>query len=205
MSKDLQPIRNNQVPSCVDSLTLDIRGGKNNIYNNVGTVQNVYKTETYQIADWTELSKPHSYDYYNLFVVDDFSNGVILIPKELILRNKETDSSIIKLHSRLIEDSQKKLCMYPALVVCRNTSKDVVFGYLSAINILEDVVRVKCIPCKGIERSILKNLFEELGLLSVIASNELESVHWAVKHINLVSILEKVGIAVPRIVMGMQE
>lgn len=199
MSTDITTTKENAV-------TFGISGGSNTIYAGVQTVEN--KVENYysfgndKIA-LEEIYKPHSRAYMNLFVTDeDFLKGKFCIPKDRVMRRDETSEEIRTAHGRLSCDSVKELCMYPCLVIEKNkiantcSSKDkVLFGLMKDASLLNNSVEIDFIPIMPINREILFAHRDALDLLATMACSELDEIHWAVKKVDVIDILEQNGVS----------
>ena len=123
-----------------------------------------------------------NYEYYNLFVIDqEQMDSLVAIPRHQSL-NAYTD-----------ED--KRL---PSLFVIRNLfgnhtipEQCAGYGYIVDIRQKSDTIIVTASISHVIRQEKLNALESELQLLRAPENNELDSVHWAIKRVNLPKIIQE--------------
>lgn len=137
-------------------------------------------------------------EYYNLFVADQRAlDGYIAIPRKQAL-NDFTEQAIREIYAKPGLAAADDIKALPSLFVIRNhfgnhTDEGQIagFGYVQDIQIKGDAVIVLATQLLPIQQERLNCLEQELRLLSAPENNELDCVHWAIKKVNLLQLIEE--------------
>lgn len=134
--------------------------------------------------------------YYNLFVVESIENQIIKIPRTKALCDSIKDS-VRKKFARCGETEQAEIKKMPSIFASANhnhRSTDAThfawFGFVNNITIQQDNIVVECNPKQQILQQSLNSLECELQIDHSPDSNEFESVHWTIKEVNLLQVLQ---------------
>ncbi|MCI2154393.1 MAG: hypothetical protein LKK26_06565 [Solobacterium sp.] len=137
-------------------------------------------------------------EYYNLIVADQNAlDGMVVIPKRYAL-NDFTDDPIREIFAKpelAAADEIKKL---PSLFLIRNRNgrhsdpgQYAAVGYVMDIKMKGDSIIIQYSTTQQILQERLNELEEELCLKSAPERNELDCVHWAIKKVNLIQVIQE--------------
>lgn len=134
--------------------------------------------------------------YYNLFVVEQSGfNGMMSIPRKNAL-DDYTDVDIRRIYAKPKLAALEDIKQLPSVFVIRNKygnhtdpGQNAGLGYVVNIEELGDVIRITHSPLRPIQQEILNGLEKELKLKSAAEINELDVVHWSIKKVDIMQIL----------------
>ncbi|WP_067783104.1 hypothetical protein [Actinomyces vulturis] len=148
--------------------------------------------------------------YYQLLVSEHFSphHRSLCIPANEALTDGTSAEDKQRL-SRLDEPAVRELLTFPALLMNpnqnhgkANVNQLAFYGYLTSIEVCEGYVRVAYCTQAELPQQALNDLKDSLCLQSAERFNELNLPHWAVKSVNLVSVLHKAGFDMSSVTSG---
>lgn len=139
-----------------------------------------------------------NYEYYNLFVIDqEQMDNILAIPRKHSL-NGYTEESVRKIYALPELAAVEEIKRLPSLFVLRNQygnhtaqSRMAGYGYIMNIQQKSDTIVVTAAISGVIRQEWLNQLESELQLLSAPENNELDCVHWAIKQVNLVQLIQE--------------
>jgi len=139
-----------------------------------------------------------NYEYYNLFVIDqEQMDSLVAIPRRQSL-NDYTAEDIRKVYALPGLAATEEIKRLPSLFVIRNrfgnrTTPDQYagYGYVVDIRRKSDTIIVTASISHVIHQEKLNSMERELQLLSAPENNELDSVHWAIKRVNLPQLIQE--------------
>ena len=147
-----------------------------------------------------QIFKPANpnYEYYNLFVIDqEHLDSLAAIPRRQSL-NEYTEEDVRKIYALPHLAAAEEIKRLPSLFAIRNrygnrTIHEQMAGYGYIVDIAQksDTIVVTASISHVIRQEKLNFLEEELQLLSAPESNELDSVHWAIKRVNLPQLIQE--------------
>lgn len=147
-----------------------------------------------------QVFKPSNpnYEYYNLFVIDqEQMDGILVIPRKQSL-NDFTHEAVRKIYALPGLAAAEEIKRLPSLFVLRNQygnhtseGQNAGYGYVVDIQQKGDTVVVLASIMGVIKQERLNLLEEELQLMSAPENNELDSVHWAIKRVNLAQLIQE--------------
>lgn len=134
--------------------------------------------------------------YYNLFVVDQTGfNGMVSIPRKTAL-DDYTDVDIRRIYAKPKLVALEKIKQLPSVFVIRNKygnhtdpGQNAGLGYVINMEELGDVIRIMHTPLQPIQQELLNGLERELDLKAAAEINELDVVHWSIKKVDIMQIL----------------
>lgn len=134
--------------------------------------------------------------YYNLFVVEQTGfNGMVSIPRKSAL-DDYTDTDIRRIYAKPKLAALEEIKQLPSVFIIRNKygnhtdpGQNAGLGYVVNIEELGDVIRITHSPLRSIQQEILNGLEKELKLKSAAEINELDVVHWSIKQVDIMQIL----------------
>lgn len=134
--------------------------------------------------------------YYNLFVVEQSGfNGMVSIPRKAAL-DDYTDVDIRRIYAKPKLAALTEIKQLPSVFIIRNKygnhtdpEQNAGLGYVVNIEELGDVIRITHSPLRPIQQEILNGLEKELKLKSAAEINELDVVHWSIKQVDIMQIL----------------
>ena len=139
-------------------------------------------------------------DYYNLFITQQGSlDGSIAIPRKASL-NEYTERSVRNIFAKPNLEAADEIKKLPSLFLTRNmygshTAPGHMAGFGYVIDIQEhgDLIQLRYQLMQQIPQEQLNMLVEELQLKAAPERNELDEVHWAIKKVNLLQILQNIN------------
>ena len=138
-----------------------------------------------------------NYEYYNLFVIDQEQMDS-LDPKKKIPASDYTAEEVRKIYALPGLAAAEEIKRLPSLFVIRNrfgnhTIPDQCagYGYIVDIRQKSDTIIVTASISHVIRQEKLNALESELQLLRAPENNELDSVHWAIKRVNLPQLIQE--------------
>ena len=217
MNKELKIQQSNQAPLIPNIQTqVQQTGERNTFINTVATLnQNIYLPndvlpEVYQNARHHKLSTlPLNREYYSLFVTNlvnlsDNNTHFFIEPNRALTENME--AVIKEKFSTLNKIQQEEIKKIPCIFANENehygkagTEQIAILGYIKDIMIRSERIRITPEFCCSIKQSVLNKYLFELGIDGSVATNdrdgfnEFNRTHWAIKEIDLISELQKLG------------
>ena len=139
-----------------------------------------------------------NHEYYNLFVIDQEQlDNVLAIPKVQSL-NEYTAKEVRKIYAQPDLAAAEEIKRLPPLFVIRNQygnrctpDRRAGYGYVTDIRLKGETVVVMASIMHVIRQERLNALENELQLLRAPENNELDSVHWAIKRVNLPQLIKE--------------
>ena len=139
-----------------------------------------------------------NHEYYNLFVIDqEQMDSLVVIPRHQSL-NEYTAEEVRKIYAFPGLAAAEEIKRLPSLFVTRtrfgnHTTPDQCagYGYIVDIRQKSDTIIVTASISHVIRQEKLNTLESELQLLRAPENNELDSVHWAIKRVNLPQLIQE--------------
>ena len=215
MNKDLQIASSEQLQNAQPvPVTLTQTGNKN---TQIAYVQN-YDGTTNQTVIIMPGTQPVSgvaigqgvafnYDCYNLFVLgeEQYDDTTFIVPKDRAL-TESTSEEIKTQCAALTPDAIEIIKTFPALFCSENhyyAKTDVdhmaYYGYVTDIKVQDNGIKIRFTILNKLPQQLLNENAMELCIERAKSFNELNRTHWAIKRVNLVEQLEKVGCRVFKI------
>ena len=168
--------------------------------------------EIYTLHEAAISTHPMDTDYYNLFIVHE--RNKMLTPQFVISKNvslkKGTSREIRDELFAMDENAQQRIMSFPAIFTTTNSQQGKTDAnhraILGRVESIEDdgenfVINWGCIrfwnkrnKTPTILQMDLINNADIFGLRVAPCSNELDDVHWAIKKLNVIEALSKIGI-----------
>ena len=189
----------------VSGVSVQVEGNGNIVGSNVEKIENVYNTQMV-VKDSTGKRQRIDISFdrgkYNLFVIDEkkFEYDHFIVPIDAVFAEGTTDE-LIDQFLPITEERKEKLKCYPAVFVPvnkefganANADDVVVFGKIKDITVQENGVFVEFFETGDIDKGELYEQSELLGLGKPRAIPEFKNVHWAIKSIDIIGVLEAAG------------
>lgn len=139
-----------------------------------------------------------NHEYYNLFVIDqEQMDSLVAIPRHQSL-NEYTSEEVRKIYALPGLAAAEEIKRLPSLFVIRNRfgnhtipDQRAGYGYIVDISQKSDTIIVTASISHVIRQEKLNALESELQLLRAPENNELDSVHWAIKRVNLPQLIQE--------------
>lgn len=189
---------------------IDIRGGQNTVYGQIGTIQdnrsNVIIANGQTNQQGIPLRSEWEYEYYNLFVVggetfSSFSQGNFVIPKESALTQFVAED-ICEEISKLDEAAMKRIKGFFCIFAPRNIdyatpgcNQQALLGMITEIQRQDKGFKITYQTLNSIPLTNLHSLSSALRIDGKPTISELDITHWSIKKANLVDTLRKAGIS----------
>lgn len=204
MGNDLIQTDNSSLPS----LGNEYNQNAQKIYNiqhadsiSTGTINTTIIINSNAEKDCNISSNPGSNrDYYNLFVLGGedfslFSSGSFIVPKERALTlymTQELKAQFDTLNPEAIE----QIKTFPSIFSSENdefgtcsTTQKAYLGIVKDIKIQDNGIKIYYQTIHELPQKRLNELLSELSLYGTTEYNELNKTHWAIKEIDLISVL----------------
>ncbi len=150
----------------------------------------------------TNLGAPPKMDmnFYNLFVLspDSFINGGFRVQKTDALQ--DTDGDVVRQLTVLGENEQSLIRSYPTIVAMPNEQCGtatpgctVNYGFITSVQVCDTSILFGFMKLQEIPKSLLIDNATLFGIGRASAYNEFDRTHWAVKKVNVVEELRKLG------------
>lgn len=189
----------------VGGVSVQVEGNNNIIGSNVDKIENVFNTQVV-IKDSTGRRQRIDVSFdrgkYNLFVIDEkkFEYDHFIVPIDCVF-TEGTSDELREQFLPITEEKKEKLKGYPAVFVPvnkefganANADDVVVFGKIKDITVQGNGVFVEFFETGDIDKGELYEQSELIGLGKPRAIPEFKSVHWAIKSIDIIGILEAAG------------
>lgn len=139
-------------------------------------------------------------NYYNLFVLppDSFINGGFRVQKTDALQ--DTDGDVVRQLTTLGKNEQSLIRSYPTIVAMPNEQWGtatpgctVNYGFITSVQVCDTSILFGFMKLQEIPQSLLIDNAAQLGIGRASAYNEFDRTHWAVKKVNVVEELRKLG------------
>jgi len=208
MNKDLQLTSSSNLATSVAPATFTQTGDKSTQIahaNSVHQVINIFVPgRAHQPGNAINTCVSLNLDCYNLFVIgeEDFQGESFIIPKDRALTESMSPDAK-KQFSALSTDAITQIRTFPSLFTSENhlygkTDDDhmAFFGLVIDVKIQDNGIKVYFHKLSAIPQQRLNELAFELALGKASSFNELNRTHWAIKRVNLIEELRKVGIGV---------
>ncbi len=150
----------------------------------------------------TNLGAPPKMDmnFYNLFVLppESFINGGFRVQKTDALQ--DTDGDAVRQLTMLGENEQSLIRSYPTVVAMPNEQCGVAtpgctvhYGFITSIQVCDTSIIFGFMKLQEIPQSLFIDNAALFGIGRASAYNEFDRTHWAVKKVNVVEELRKLG------------
>ncbi len=142
-----------------------------------------------------------NYDCFNFFVLgtEQYDGPTFIVPKNRAL-TESTSDEMKALCAALTPEAIAIVKTFPALFCSENhyftkTDPDhlAYYGYVTDIKVQDNGIKIYFTKLNAFPQQILIDIAAELCIGGARAFNELSRTHWAIKRVNLVEELEKVG------------
>lgn len=187
---------------------ITVSGGNNSFVAHADTVKNnitVMLNDPRSRHGGNRSPIPLNTDFYHLFVMGDetYEDTYFLVPKDRALTEYTSDTLKEKYGSLALE-TIKELLQFPALFAAENRfdgivnkTKDAYFGLVNDIKIQDNGTKVYFTILQTIPQQLLNERCFEFGIVGNGNSPfELYRTHWALKQIDLIEALQRVGVRI---------
>ena len=144
-------------------------------------------------------------NYYNLIVVGDASlvpNGCVFIKKDEAI-TQSTTVEIKETYASLSPEAIAKVKTFPALIATKNhyynktdAEHKAIYGVITGIEVQDNGIKVSYQMLNPVPQQRLNELVQELSIENAPCCNELDNTHWAIKHTNLIKVLQDAGVQI---------
>ncbi len=207
MNDELISSKNQPIVNASQSC-MDISGGNNTIFGQVGTVDN----RSNVLITGGQANRPGvirtnwEYDYYNLFVVggesfSQFSTGDCIVPKEDALTRFVADD-IAEERCKLDDVAINRVMGLFCIFASRNENyaqpgcvQNAFLGVITEIQRQDEGFKIIYQTLNPIPQSKIFELRDGLNIEGKPTISELDDTHWSVKKVNLVETLKAAGIS----------
>lgn len=209
MENKLQPSEPGALQGNAHAATFNLPGDGNTlvahtdaVYNNFSMVLlNGNSTLDGDLGTTVEINP----NYYNLIVVGDASlvpNGCVFIKKDEAI-TQSTTSEIKEAYASLSPEAIAKVKTFPALIATRNhyynktdAGHKAIYGVITGIEVQDNGIKVSYQMLNPVPQQRLNELVQELSIENAPCCNELDNTHWAIKHTNLIKVLQDAGVQI---------
>lgn len=187
---------------------ITVSGGNNSFVAHADTVKNnitVMLNDPRSRHGGNRSPIPLNTDFYHLFVMGDetYEDNYFLVPEGRALTEYTNDTLKVKFGS-LAPETIKELLQFPALFAAENRfdgivnkTKDAYFGLVNDIKIQDNGTKIYFTIFQTIPQQLLNERCFEFGIVGYVKSPfELCRTHWALKQIDLIEALQKVGVKI---------
>ena len=184
---------------------------KNNfvaVSNNNGTINapeiNIYldsKTPKNFVMP-SEISRT----YYNLFVIgtEEYEKNYFFVePARAVSKYERTAPEIVEQFGRLDAESIAQIKTFPSIFAAESRfinytidpTQTAYLGFVKEVKVQQNnLIKIHFEKLQSVSQQTLLNLMSKLEIVGRPRCSELERTHWAIKNINLIEVLEDVGI-----------
>lgn len=209
MSDEIIPSKP-QSPAPGTQTRIDITGGQNTVYGQIGTVQdnrsNVLIAGGQQSQQGMSMRTDWEYEYYNLFVIGgetfyQFSQGDFVVPKEDALTRfvaEDIAEEIRRLDDAAMERVKGFFCIFAprnADYAAPGDEQNALLGVITGIQRQDEGFKVMYQTLNPISQATIHSLSNALCIEGKSTIGELDTTHWSVKKVNLVETLRAAGIS----------
>lgn len=209
MSDEIIPSKA-QLPDSSAPARIDINGGQNTVYGQIGIVQdnrsNVLIAGGQQSQQGMLMRTSWEYDYYNLFVIGgetfcQFSQGDFVVPKEDALTRfvaEDIAEEIKRLDNSAMDRVQGFFCIFAprnADYAEPGNDQNALLGVITGIQRQDEGFKIMYQTLNPIPQATIHSLSDVLCIEGKPTISELDTTHWSVKKVNLVETLRAAGIS----------
>lgn len=209
MSDEIIPSKP-QPPASSSPARIDISGGQNTVYGQIGTVQdnrsNVLIAGGQQSQQGMPMRTDWEYEYYNLFVIGgetfyQFSQGDFVVPKEDALTRfvaEDIAEEIRRLDEAAMERVKGFFCIFAprnADYAAPGDDQNALLGVITGIQRQDEGFKIMYQTLNPIPQATIHSLSSTLCIEGKPTIGELDTTHWSVKKVNLVETLRAAGIS----------
>lgn len=209
MSDEIIPSKP-QPPASSSPARIDISGGQNTVYGQIGTVQdnrsNVLIAGGQQSQQGMPMRSDWEYEYYNLFVIGGetfyrFSQGDFVVPKEDALTRfvaEDIAEEIRRLDEAAMERVKGFFCIFAprnADYAAPGDDQNALLGVITGIQRQDEGFKIMYQTLNPIPQATIHSLSSTLCIEGKPTIGELDTTHWSVKKVNLVETLRAAGIS----------
>lgn len=209
MSDEIIPSKP-QPPASSSPARIDISGGQNTVYGQIGTVQdnrsNVLIAGGQQSQQGMPMRSDWEYEYYNLFVIGgetfyQFSQGDFVVPKEDALTRfvaEDIAEEIRRLDEAAMERVKGFFCIFAprnADYAAPGDDQNALLGVITGIQRQDEGFKIMYQTLNPIPQATIHSLSSTLCIEGKPTIGELDTTHWSVKKVNLVETLRAAGIS----------
>lgn len=199
-----------QPPASSSPARIDISGGQNTVYGQIGTVQdnrsNVLIAGGQQSQQGMPMRTDWEYEYYNLFVIGgetfyQFSQGDFVVPKEDALTRfvaEDIAEEIRRLDEAAMERVKGFFCIFAprnADYAAPGDDQNALLGVITGIQRQDEGFKIMYQTLNPIPQATIHSLSRTLCIEGKPTIGELDTTHWSVKKVNLVETLRAAGIS----------
>lgn len=208
MSDEIIPSKA-QLPNSGAPARIDINGGQNTVYGQIGTVQD-NRSNVLIAGGLHQQGMPMrtnwEYEYYNLFVIGgetfyQFSQGDLVVPKEDALTRfvaEDIAEEIQKLDKAAMDRVQGFFCIFAprnADYAEPGNDQNALLGVITGIQRQDEGFKIMYQTLNPIPQATIHSLRNVLCIEGKPTISELDTTHWSVKKVNLVETLKAAGIS----------
>lgn len=160
---------------------------------------------------YCNLEKPFipaqiSREYYNLFVigVEEYEKNYFFVaPDRAVSKYERTAPEIVEKFGSLNDWAVAQIKTFPSIFASESRfinyqidpNQKAYLGFVKKIKVQQNnLIKIHFEKSQSVHQLTLLNLMSELEIVGRPRCSELERTHWAIKNINLIEILEDVGI-----------
>ncbi len=199
-----------QPPASGTSTRIDINGGQNTVYGQIGTVQdnrsNVLIAGGQQSQQGMPIWTNWEYEYYNLFVIGgetfyQFSQGDFVVPKEDALTRfvaEDIAEEIRTLDEAAMERVKGFFCIFAprnADYASPGNEQNALLGLITGIQRQDEGFKIMYQTLNPIPQATIHSLSSALCIEGKPTISELDTTHWSVKKVNIVETLKAASIS----------
>ena len=187
---------------------ITVSGGNNSFVAHADTVKNnitVMLNDPRSRHGGNRSPIPLNTDFYHLFVInrETYEDNYFLVPEGRALTDY-TNSTLRAKYGSLTPEAIAELLQFPALFAAENRfdgivnkTKDAYFGLVNDIKIQDNGTKVYFTILQTIPQQLLNERCFEFGIVDNGKSPfELYRTHWALKQIDLIEALQRVGVRI---------
>lgn len=144
--------------------------------------------------------------YYNLFVIgtEEYEKNYFFVePDRAVSKYERTAPEIVEQFGRLNAESISQIKTFPSIFAAESRfinyqidpTQTAYLGFVEDVKVQQnELIKIRFGKSKKIFQSVLYNLMPELEIFGRPRCSEFERTHWAIKKIDLIEVLEDVGI-----------
>lgn len=188
---------------------INLPGDGNTLIAHADNVKNEYKTmilvssSPNGMYQNTPMQVTLNLDYYNLIVVagDELDGtGHVMVDKDRAI-TESTSDDLKKKYAALTPEAIAEIKMFPAIIATENHNYGKTdenhyahYGIITDVKVQDNGIKVYYQMLNLIQQQKLNELMFELGIKGNSNFNELNRMHWAIKKISMVEVLDESGI-----------
>ena len=175
------------------------------VNNNSGTI-NAPSFNIYYNIEKPFMPAQISQEYYNLFVigVEEYEKNYFFVePDRAVSKYERTAPEIVEQFGSLNDWAVAQIKTFPSIFAAESRfinyqidpNQKAYLGFVKKVKVQQNnLIKIHFEKLQSVSQQTLLNLMSELEIVGRPRCSELERTHWAIKNINLIEILEDVGI-----------